>query len=84
MPRLLALSVVLWSFVFVFLCLTSGTKPIAGDSALMCAAADALRTRGDFAIEPTRRDVNKGADGRYLREVSVADRTAVLTGGRAS
>jgi hypothetical protein len=65
MPRLLALSVVLWSFVFAVLCLTSGTKPIAGDSALMCAAADALRTRGDFAVEPTRRDVSKGPDGRY-------------------
>jgi hypothetical protein len=65
MPRLLGLSVVLWSFVFAVMCLTSGTKPIAGDSALMCAAAESLRTRGEVSVEPTRRDVTKGADGHF-------------------
>jgi hypothetical protein len=65
MPRLLGPSVVLWSFVFFVLCLSSGPKPIAGDAALMCAAAQALWTRGDFAVEPTRGDVSQGRDGRY-------------------
>lgn len=65
MPRLLGVSVVLWSFVFAVMCLTSGTKPIAGDAAQMCSAADSLRTRGDLTVPPVRRDVSVGADGRY-------------------
>jgi hypothetical protein len=64
-PKLLGLSVVLWCFVFAVMCSTSGRKPIAGDSGQMCAAAESLRKRGDFAVEPTRRDVIQGPDGRY-------------------
>jgi hypothetical protein len=66
MPRLLGPSLVLWSFVFVSLCLTSGGKPIAGDAQLMCAAADSWRNKGTFAVEPIRRDVSAGRDGQHF------------------
>lgn len=61
----LGLAVVLWSFVFATLCLTSGTKPIAGDASLMCAAASSLLNEGTLAVQPTRRDVSPGPDGRH-------------------
>lgn len=65
MPRLLGLSVVLWSVVFFALCVSSGRKPIAGDSAQMCRAAESLLTRGEFSVEPTRSDVTRGPDGKF-------------------
>ncbi len=66
MPRLLGLSLTLWSFVFAMLCLTSGPKPVAGDAQLMCASASSLLNEGDFSVDPIRIDVTPGRDGKYF------------------
>ena len=65
MPRLLGLSLILWGFVFVLMCVSSGPKPIAGDARLMCAAASSFFAGDNFAVSPIRGDVSAGRDGKF-------------------
>jgi hypothetical protein len=66
MPRLLGLSLILWSFVFALMCASSGPKPIAGDAGLMCAAASSFFRDRSFAVTPMRGDVSPGRDGKFF------------------